>query len=121
MRFVILDGQGNVVNTINATMQYVETHFPGLWQALIDDAPERIGLVQRKVFFQRFTAAEREALENIKATGTQAQKNKLNAFINYLLMDELVDLTDPYIISSVTLMEAANVIAAGRASEILAY
>lgn len=75
--------------------------------------------IRRKAFFRRFTAQEREALENIRTTGTQAQKNKLNAFLNYLLMDEFVDLGDAYIIASVQLMETASVIAPGRANEIL--
>lgn len=81
--------------------------------------PNRITTIRRKAFFRRFTAQEREALENIRATGTTAQKNKLNAFLNYLFMDEHVELDDPYIMATVQLMETAGVIDPGRAAEIL--
>lgn len=72
-----------------------------------------------KAFWKRFTVAERETLQNILATGTQNQKNKLNAFRDYLLTGGKVELIDDYIINSVNLMETANVIAAGRANTIL--
>ncbi len=73
-----------------------------------------------KAFWKRFTVAEREALQNILATGTQPQKNKLNAFRDYVATGGNVELNDDYIIASVTLMETANVIGAGRAAIILA-
>lgn len=73
-----------------------------------------------KAFWRRFTAAEREALQNILATGTQNQKNKLNAFRDYVAQGGNIELFDDYIVASVTLMEAAGVIAAGRAAQILA-
>jgi hypothetical protein len=72
-----------------------------------------------KAFWQRFTAAEREALQNIVSTGTQAQKNKLNAFRDYLQTGGNVELNDDYVIASVTLMQTAGIIGAGRAAEIL--
>jgi hypothetical protein len=53
------------------------------------------------------------------ATGTQSQKNKLNAFRDYLLTGGNVELIDDYIIASVNAMETAGVIAAGRADVIL--
>lgn len=72
-----------------------------------------------KQFWQRFTPAEREALQNLLATGTQAQKNKLNAFRDYLIQGGDVELNDDYVISSVTLMQTAGLIAGGRAATIL--
>ena len=71
-------------------------------------------------FAKRFTVAEREALQGILATGTQAQKNKLNAFRQYLSDAQGADLNDAYIVASVNLMESAGVIGAGRAAVILA-
>lgn len=73
----------------------------------------------RKAFWKRFTTTERENLQNILATGTQAQKNKLNAFRDYLQTGGMVELNDDYIINSVNLMETANVIGSGRADIIL--
>lgn len=72
-----------------------------------------------KQFWARFTPAEREALQNLLATGTQAQKNKLNAFRDYVTHGGNVELNDDYIIDSVTLMQTAGIIAGGRASVIL--
>ena len=72
-----------------------------------------------KSFWKRFTAAERETLQNILSTGTQNQKNKLNAFRDYLNTGGNVELNDDYVITSVNLMETANILAAGRATIIL--
>lgn len=70
-------------------------------------------------FWRRFTATEREALENKLATGTQAAKDKIAAFRTYVLTGGNVELADDYIIAAVTAMETAGVIAAGRAAQIL--
>lgn len=74
----------------------------------------------RREFIQRFTAAEREALENKAQTGTQGVKDKIAAFKTYIQTGGNVELNDDYIIAVVMQMEAAGVIAAGRAAEILA-
>jgi len=79
--------------------------------------PTRLSL---GAFWRRFTPAEREVLQNILATGTQAQKNKLNAFRDYLSFNGYVEIPDAYITDSVNAMAAAGVIAAPRASAILA-
>lgn len=71
-------------------------------------------------FWRRFTAAEREALQNKLATGTQAVKDKLAAFRTYVMTGGYVELDDDYIIAAVTQMEMAGVIGAGRAAQILA-
>jgi hypothetical protein len=73
----------------------------------------------QRAFWRRFLVSERETLQNILASGTQTQKNKLNAFRDYVLTGMRVELADDYIIASVTLMETAGVIAAGRATVIL--
>lgn len=70
-------------------------------------------------FWKRFTAAEREALQNKLATGTQAVKDKLNAFRDYVQTGGSVELADDYIIAAVKQMETAGVLAAGRAAQIL--
>ena len=80
--------------------------------------PVHHSLTQR-AFWRRFLVAEREALQNILATGTQGQKNKLNAFRDYVQTGMKVELNDDYIIASVTLMETAGIIASGRATTIL--
>lgn len=81
-------------------------------------APVWPSLTQR-AFWRRFTVAERESLQGLLATGTQNQKNKLHAFRDYVATGMKVELIDDYIIASVTLMETAGIIGAGRAAEIL--
>jgi hypothetical protein len=73
----------------------------------------------QRAFWRRFLVAEREALQNILANGTANQKNKLNAFRDYVQTGMLVELDDDYIIASVTLMETAGILTAGRAQVIL--
>jgi hypothetical protein len=82
-------------------------------------APAVVVSLPPKAFWQRFTATEREALQDKLATGTQPVKNKLNAFRDYVATGGNVELSDDYIIASVTAMESAGVLAAGRAAQIL--
>lgn len=77
------------------------------------------GSLSPKEFWKRFTPAEREALQDKLATGTQAVKNKLNAFRDYVQTGGNVELGDDYIIASVTQMEVAGILSAGRAAVIL--
>lgn len=70
-------------------------------------------------FWQRFTAVEREALEGSYQTGTQAVKNAIGAFRNYIMSVPQVDINDPYIQAKVTQMETVGIIAAGRAAQVL--
>ena len=81
--------------------------------------PPALYSLNPRAFWKRFTVAEREALQNLVATGTQTQKNKLNAFREYVTTGGNVELIDDYIIASVNLMESASVIGAGRATVIL--
>ena len=83
-------------------------------------APTVTVSLTRREFIQRFTAAEREALENKAQTGTQGVKDKIAAFKTYIQTGGRVELNDDYIVAAVMQMEAAGVIAAGRAAEILA-
>ena len=87
--------------------------------ALSNTLPVNTNAVTPAEFWRRFTQAEREALANILATGTQTQKNKLNAFRDYVLIGGNVELDDDYIVASLSLMEQASVIGNNRAAEIL--
>lgn len=81
-----------------------------------DAPPKSITPMQ---FLRRFTPGERETLEDLAANGGPAVRKKLTAFKTYLQIGGYVELDDDYIIASVTAMEAAGVISAGRAVEIL--
>lgn len=71
-------------------------------------------------FMRRFTAEEREQLEDQAASGTAPVKRKLAAFRFYLQIGGNVELADDYIVASVQAMEAAGVLDPGRAAQILA-
>jgi hypothetical protein len=93
---------------------------PGwIWDGSVLIAPASTASLTLRDFWRRFTVAEREALQGILATGTQIQRNKLNAFRDYLAAGGNVELADDYVISSLVAMESAGIIAAGRASQIL--
>jgi hypothetical protein len=89
------------------------------WNGATFAMPANPVSIAARDFWRRFTAAEREALQNILATGTQVQKNKLNAFRDYVAQGGNVELNDDYIIASVNLMETAGILVAGRAATIL--
>ena len=92
---------------------------PGVFEGGNPGLPINDNAVTLKAFWRRFTVAEREALQGILATGTATQKNKLNAFRDYVATGGNVELDDDYIVASVSLMEQAGVIGAGRAAVIL--
>lgn len=104
---------------IDITGQHVGPGYGWNGSAFTPPQAPAVSLTLRQ-FWQRFTVAEREALQHILATGTQPQKNKLNAFREYLATGGNVELADDYIVASVATMEAAGVLAAGRAAQILA-
>ena len=97
----------------------MRTVAPGVIEYGDNSVPGPIRSLTLKQFWQRFTVSEREALMNLIATGTQGQKNKLNAFRDYVQTGMNVELDDDYIIASVTLMETAGILGAGRAVVIL--
>jgi hypothetical protein len=81
--------------------------------------PAAVRSLTPRDFWRRFTAAERENLEEKFLTGTQAVKNKVGAFRTYILTGGNVELDDDYIIASVAVMETVGIIGSGRAAVIL--
>ena len=77
------------------------------------------GITSRE-FWNRFTPSERDDLHEAARSGSPAVKKALHAFIEYVRLDDGVDLDDPYIIDRVNRMETAGLIAVGRPAEILA-
>lgn len=93
---------------------------PGfVWNGTSYTPPTATVSLSPRAFLRRFTAAERETLEDLAATGTAGVKKKLAAFKTYLNTGGNVELNDDYIVAVVTAMETAGVIGAGRAAEIL--
>lgn len=82
-------------------------------------SPAAVRSLSPRDFLRRFSAAEREALEDLAATGTANVRKKLAAFKTYVSTGGFVELDDDYIVAAVTAMETAGVVGAGRAAEIL--
>lgn len=70
-------------------------------------------------FWKRFTATEREAIEGLYLTGTQAQKNAVGAFFRYVQAAGGVDCGDAYVQAKVQQLETIGILTAGRAAQIL--
>lgn len=111
MRFEILSGD-EVVNTIVATLEFVEAHFPGAYRELPD---EPVAVVLTKFeFLKRFTSDERKAINAAARVDPDVEDFKL-------LLDAAteVDLGHSDTVSGVQSLEAGGLLAAGRAAEIL--
>jgi hypothetical protein len=70
-------------------------------------------------FWQRFTATEREAIENMYLSGTIGQKSAIGAFYRYVQAAGGVNCDDSYIQAKVNQLETIGVLASGRAAQIL--
>lgn len=57
--FTIKDAQGNVINTIVAGQEFVEAHFPGVWELVLEagSTPPRRA-IPKQLVIDRFTGAE---------------------------------------------------------------
>jgi hypothetical protein len=93
--------------------QFVQKMVDGQVNSLV--ASYLVTTVSRLAFMQRFTAEERVAIR------TAAQSSPaIEDYLQMLNVSEQVDLTHALTVSGVQQLEAAGLIAAGRAAEILA-
>lgn len=89
------------------------------------EVPRRIRRIFRAAFRDRFSDAEKQAIELAaldQPTATQVARNRqarLRAFLQDVMASELVDLDRPSIRSALVAMETAGVLSAGRALQIL--
>lgn len=73
----------------------------------LSSPPPPSTVISRKAFWRRWTRAEREAFQDMLATGTQPQKNKLGAFRVYIDIDNEIDLSDQEVIDGLQALPAA--------------
>lgn len=126
MRIEILNGD-SVVKTILADEAFAEAQYPGAWRvAALQDIPAALPRhITKLAFRNRFTRAEKVALEmaaldNPAATMAQRQQS---AALRADLKDQegatFIDLDRADTRAGVQALEAAGLIAAGRALQIL--
>lgn len=123
----IMDGEA-IINTIVASPEFVEQHYPGAWQ-LVPQSPGPAAApdarITRLAFRNRYTTAEKVALEIAALDDPAApmaqrqQAAALRAHLKDLDAANWVDLTRPETISAVQSLEAGGLLAEGRAAQIL--
>lgn len=77
-------------------------------------------LLRARDFLDRFTVTEREDIFDAARNGSPPLQKRLNAFLEYVKTSGWVSLDSQYVVDSVTAMETAGLIGAGRAAEVLA-
>lgn len=85
-----------------------------------DDVTPPKAPISKQEFIDLFTDAERDELFDAAENHPTANvRKKIKGFINYIQLSEHIHLDQAYIVTSVNQMEAAGIIGAGRAAEIL--
>ena len=118
-----------VVDTILATPEFAQQHYPGRWRlAAQQEQPAPPHAQHRHItplaFRRRFTGAERAAIEWAavdRADATSAERMQAAQLRSNLKDQELasfIDLDDPDVSAGVQLLEAVGLIADGRALQI---
>ena len=127
-RYLIKDEAGEVVNRIEADEAFVQAHYPGVWvldQASVPEPIQPDSRLSRLAFRNRFTTAEKVGLEiasldDPAATMEQRQEAAaLRVYLKDVDSAAFIDLDDPATIAGVQTLEAAGLLEAGRAEEIL--
>lgn len=120
---------GKVVDTILATPDFAQQHYPGRWRLAEQQeqpAPphEQHRHITPLAFRRRFTGPERAAIEWAavdRADATSAERMQAAQLRSNLKDQELasfIDLDDPDVAAGVQLLEAFGLIADGRALQI---
>lgn len=141
MQYALIES-GRVANIIEADAAFIET-LPGTWapaqgagigwlydgEAFTAPVPEsppaQDTRITRLAFRKRFTQAEKVALEiaaldDPSATPAQrAQAAALRAYLKDVDAATFIDLADAHVKEGVQTLEAAGLLAAGRAAEII--
>ena len=141
MQYALIES-GRVANVIEADAAFIDT-LPGTWapaqgagigwhydgEAFTAPVPEsppaQDTRITRLAFRKRFTQAEKVALEiaaidDPSATPAQrAQAAALRAYLKDVDAATFIDLADAHVAAGVQTLEAAGLLAAGRAAEIV--
>ncbi len=128
-RFEILNDDGDVMNVLVADLAFVETHYAGRYREVMQEparpAPTVGTIITRSAFRMRFTQAEKIAIElaGLDDPSAPMEARSQAAAIRTYQKDvdaaEFIDLTDPATAGGVQELEAAGLMADGRAAEIL--
>lgn len=117
MEYEILDDNGNVINTIIASEEFVEQNYPGHYRQIVRPVPTSLPgprVITKFAFLKRFTGDERKAINAAAKVDPDVEDFKM-------LLDaaQEVDLKHEDTIAGVNALEAGGLLAAGRAAVIL--
>lgn len=111
--YEILDDDGNVINVIIASPEFVEEYYPGHYREIPSNRAPII-VITKFEFLMRFTSTER------KETLTLAKTNvDIEDFMQLLNAASDVDLTNTETIEGVNALVSLGVLTPVRAEEIL--
>ncbi|WAE53231.1 hypothetical protein [Stutzerimonas frequens] len=127
--FEILDDDGAVINVIASDLAFVEQHYPGKYREIVAIEPatgsDHGTIITRAAFRSRFTQAEKIAIELAglddpsAAMEARSQAAAIRTYQKDVDAAEFIDLTDPATAGGVQALEAAGLLAEGRAADIL--
>lgn len=113
MKYQILDDSGNVVNTIIADQQFVETHYPGKYRE-VAESPVYAWVISKVDMISRFTPQEYVGIVGATKTDVEVQ-----AWYDLFQAASNVDLQDQRTIAGINSFVGKNLLTQARADEIL--
>lgn len=118
MNYELLDGE-SVINTIIASAEFMATNYPAGSYRQLPEPPAPV--VSASVILTRLAFTERLTDEEMVAIYTAAKSDvRVEVWLDRFKISEQIDLTDQRLIDGIRYLEAASLLAAGRANEILA-
>ena len=106
-------------NTILAEQEFMDAVHPNDYTLLPEDvipaAPVVAAPISKREFLKRFTPAEYAAIKTAAAVNAT-----LDWYWQQFLLADFLTMTDPDTVSGIDMLEAAGLIATGRAAQILA-
>jgi hypothetical protein len=113
MRFEILDDEGNVTNTIIATLEFVESQYPNHYREVFEP-PTPVVQITKLEFLNRFTDVELAGILDA------SKVNSLIAvWIKKLDIAQDIRLDNEHTVNGVNALEQSGLLGVGRAAEIL--
>lgn len=121
MRIELLDGNA-VINTINADEKFAEANYPGAWRvAAVQDEPSAAApalRITRLAFLDRFADAEAVQID-LASIGATVEAAQVRRYLHKVNSATHIDLARADLQAGVQALEAAGLLAAGRAEQIL--
>lgn len=116
MRYQILDDGGAIINTIEATPEFVEQFYAGSYAAVeVEPTPEVTPRILTKLaYINRFTDEELVGIYSAAKVSVPVE-----VWLKKFELAEEINLDDERTIAGLHAMEASGLLAAGRANEIL--